>query len=1143
MASGEVAPKAEMPRNSSLEDLRQLSLTEGDLPEADAADRRQSDPRPPPVDPQPPTVGPSACGFPYPVPYPFCPPGFGFGMMPPTGFPCWTTGPLAGQQKAQARCQQQPSQVQAFPGPIMGHQGAHNGSSEDRRKSQAGEDFVASCLLDKPVDEVMAGAGSAEGRLEPRGGTVPQGTGQGSQRGDSEGSEENRACSEGTEKKVPVVAEGDQPCVLPDTEPGRAGGRGDSNKEVWAREGEEACLRSVKPGTKVCEQSGNCGGVSAVGCAPSMAEKGSCLASGVAPEGGACCAPSGIDGTSAMGQPVDRSTTDMEVDGEKVAVTGEQENQNRDSGQGNDSHIDAAVGKPDVNLLQRSPADGICASSLSAVTVPGRPEANNSLAGGLASDPATPSGCGQEVMGPSGSSKGTAPGQPKPGVPTAQGAFPALQRSHTSPASLLTTLAAPGQHMQSQACPLPAGLRQAVLPIPGAGSGVPAPMPFPGLFPGQSMPPWYAPFGPGMHIPGAVPGTCGFYPNPFAGQMPQVGAGVAQGFPVSMAPVPLGMGHQQLAGMHGSEGMRNMMLGLVPVTSAMEVPSAGPSSQGLLGGDGDKANKVKKIRPPGSCASLGVLGAKGQKRPRKTKKTKTQALEAGKHALELVSGADGGGAGKMAMDGSIRAHGSQTALPAATPRKGESEVKTGSSAVEDMQNNDNLSIAQRRPKRVPGGDPLQNESVSRLCDLIRNNFTEFESQGRILRLKQYLKTDARPSVINLVLEALKENTLVEALYIQNFELGMYDEQLELLTDVLKQRRIWALYVGENFHTSLAAWEAFADELPRTDVAYLYVSEHHLEHTNLKTKMRDAIRANRKRAPPRDAEVIRNIKNMWFNPKVLGASRADWRLPDTLSVQQDLPWNTGSEASGPEDVSDFLLDGEDMAGVQGRPMAKLALPKQGTKVKRRGPKLRSKRPHNRKAALQKRQGHRKLGAVGLQPVSAAGRLPMGSYAMNATAALGPNRLGHCADSECAGRAVRAKRGAARKESWSRVVANGMRLRSSGRKRVWRVKRAPSSTSLVAGPSAKRCCLRNARMYAVHAAEAPEDRVVLEHTSHPKNEAGGRATFADVVNARLINPGRYKWTVGQDQCVEVNIQDDGAILYKGTDYCSISSFALS
>ena len=52
---------------------------------------------------------------------------------------------------------------------------------------------------------------------------------------------------------------------------------------------------------------------------------------------------------------------------------------------------------------------------------------------------------------------------------------------------------------------------------------------------------------------------------------------------------------------------------------------------------------------------------------------------------------------------------------------------------------------------------------------IESNSTEFEAQGRVLRLKQYLGINARPPVIDAVLTALEKNTLVEALYIQNFE--------------------------------------------------------------------------------------------------------------------------------------------------------------------------------------------------------------------------------------------------------------------------------------------------------------------------------------------------------------------------------------
>ena len=79
--------------------------------------------------------------------------------------------------------------------------------------------------------------------------------------------------------------------------------------------------------------------------------------------------------------------------------------------------------------------------------------------------------------------------------------------------------------------------------------------------------------------------------------------------------------------------------------------------------------------------------------------------------------------------------------------------------------------------------------------------------------------------------------------------GMLDPQLEHLARVLRNGRIWALNVGENFQITLPAWQRFTDALAGTAVAYLYVSEHHLGGTNIKISMRDAIRINRKCAPP------------------------------------------------------------------------------------------------------------------------------------------------------------------------------------------------------------------------------------------------------------------------------------------------------
>ena len=96
---------------------------------------------------------------------------------------------------------------------------------------------------------------------------------------------------------------------------------------------------------------------------------------------------------------------------------------------------------------------------------------------------------------------------------------------------------------------------------------------------------------------------------------------------------------------------------------------------------------------------------------------------------------------------------------------------------------------------------------------------------------------------------------------------MHDEQLgHLMEAVLKQGRIWAVNIGENFRITHEGWGAFLRELPHTAVSFLYVSEHHLYGTKLKDKMRDAIRENRKLLGQRDLAVINWVTNMWYNPK-------------------------------------------------------------------------------------------------------------------------------------------------------------------------------------------------------------------------------------------------------------------------------------
>ncbi|KAI3437870.1 hypothetical protein D9Q98_000316 [Chlorella vulgaris] len=170
-------------------------------------------------------------------------------------------------------------------------------------------------------------------------------------------------------------------------------------------------------------------------------------------------------------------------------------------------------------------------------------------------------------------------------------------------------------------------------------------------------------------------------------------------------------------------------------------------------------------------------------------------------------------------------------------------------------------------RRAPGGDPMQSPAFRAFLAMLRGSSTEFEAGGRVLRLRQFLRADVRPRVLDAVLDALEANTRVEALYIQNFEQGFLDEQLDRLVCLLRRRRIWALNLGENFNTTQPAWQRFCEALPGTAVAHLFVSEQHLAGSCLKVRMRDAIRANRSAAPPRDPEVVVHVGNMWWNPRL------------------------------------------------------------------------------------------------------------------------------------------------------------------------------------------------------------------------------------------------------------------------------------
>ena len=168
----------------------------------------------------------------------------------------------------------------------------------------------------------------------------------------------------------------------------------------------------------------------------------------------------------------------------------------------------------------------------------------------------------------------------------------------------------------------------------------------------------------------------------------------------------------------------------------------------------------------------------------------------------------------------------------------------------------------RRSTRRAGISQLRRKDVKALLTKLVANDKSIE----VLRLKNFLLADTNSIVLKEVLNALRGNTVVQVLYIQNFEEAMDDSMLEALCDVLKiNKKLWALNVGENFKITQGGWTRFAEALRETHVTHLYAGSEDTVKGKLKKKMRDVIRENRKKHKlhndPDNIDVIMQIGQM------------------------------------------------------------------------------------------------------------------------------------------------------------------------------------------------------------------------------------------------------------------------------------------
>jgi len=173
----------------------------------------------------------------------------------------------------------------------------------------------------------------------------------------------------------------------------------------------------------------------------------------------------------------------------------------------------------------------------------------------------------------------------------------------------------------------------------------------------------------------------------------------------------------------------------------------------------------------------------------------------------------------------------------------------------------------RRSRRQPNMALLNSKPVRILVDKLKYNDTDMV----VLKMKKYINDPNTPcAVMDAILNAMEENTNCEALYIQNFNEGMRDDQVIHLLRILQQPscKIWCLNIGENYNVSDSTWERFTKGLIHTKITHMYASEHTIT-SDMKDEIRFTIRENRKKHDmhinPNNLDVIIQCTHCWWNP--------------------------------------------------------------------------------------------------------------------------------------------------------------------------------------------------------------------------------------------------------------------------------------
>jgi len=173
----------------------------------------------------------------------------------------------------------------------------------------------------------------------------------------------------------------------------------------------------------------------------------------------------------------------------------------------------------------------------------------------------------------------------------------------------------------------------------------------------------------------------------------------------------------------------------------------------------------------------------------------------------------------------------------------------------------------RRSTRQPSRSAINSPNVRAIVGKLEMN----DPDMIVLKCKKYLSDPDTPSVIvDAMLDALERNTNCQALYIQNFNYGMKDEQVLHLIRILQQPscKIWCLNIGETYDVQKRTWARFTNGLEKTNVTHMYASEHTISGA-MKEKIRETIRSNRKKhdlhVNPNNLNVIVQCTHCWWNP--------------------------------------------------------------------------------------------------------------------------------------------------------------------------------------------------------------------------------------------------------------------------------------